>query len=114
VGGSVGKVGSGNAYVYADDMPVMMTDPSGKIACSDSVIGNGIEWIFTAVAAYAIGNAAVGALLAWVMPAVLVALLPELPAIIATLFAAALLLGVLVDLRYKIDLIAQDCGLPQP
>ena len=30
VGGSVGKVGSGNAYVYADNAPVMLTDPSGK------------------------------------------------------------------------------------
>ncbi len=30
VGGSVGKVGSGNAYVYAGDAPVMRTDPSGQ------------------------------------------------------------------------------------
>ena len=30
MGGSVGKVGSGNAYVYADNAPVMLTDPSGK------------------------------------------------------------------------------------
>ena len=31
-GGSVGKVGSGDAYVYADNAPVMTTDPSGKDA----------------------------------------------------------------------------------
>lgn len=29
-GGSVGKVGSGDAYVYADDAPVMLTDPTGR------------------------------------------------------------------------------------
>jgi hypothetical protein len=32
VRGSIGQVGSGNAYVYADDAPVMMTDPSGRDA----------------------------------------------------------------------------------
>ncbi len=26
-------MGSGNAYVYADNVPVMQTDPSGKIQC---------------------------------------------------------------------------------
>ena len=31
VGGTVGTVGSGNAYVYAGDNPVMMTDPSGRL-----------------------------------------------------------------------------------
>ena len=30
VGGSVGKIGSGNPYVYADNVPNMFTDPSGR------------------------------------------------------------------------------------
>jgi RHS repeat-associated protein len=33
VGGSIGQVGSGNAYVYADNASVMMTDPSGNMPC---------------------------------------------------------------------------------
>ena len=56
VGGSVGKVGSGNAYVYADDAPVMKTDPSGRAAClyfsnaALDTIGWGIEGIGTEMA----------------------------------------------------------------
>ena len=30
VGGSVGKIGSGNPYVYADNVPNMRVDPSGR------------------------------------------------------------------------------------
>ena len=40
VGGSIGKAGSGDAYVYADDAPVMMTDPSGRDA-----VGCFFSWI---------------------------------------------------------------------
>jgi RHS repeat-associated protein len=47
VGGSIGQVGSGNAYVYAGDAPVMQTDPSGRLnigaqlikACIEGAIG---------------------------------------------------------------------------
>ena len=30
IGGSVGKIGSGNPYVYAGNVPNMATDPSGR------------------------------------------------------------------------------------
>ena len=32
MGGSVGKVNSGNPYMYANNVPVMQTDPSGRNA----------------------------------------------------------------------------------
>jgi lipid-binding SYLF domain-containing protein len=45
VGGSVGTVGSGSAYVYAGDNPVMMTDPSGQysILCNLTVAFFGFQ-----------------------------------------------------------------------
>ena len=39
MGGSVGKFNSGNAYVYADNAPVMLTDPSGRDALSCLLAG---------------------------------------------------------------------------
>lgn len=42
MGGSVGKIGSGNPYVYAGNEPNMETDPSGR-DCVDSIFGNGFS-----------------------------------------------------------------------
>ncbi len=33
MGGSLGDLNSANRYVYADDDPVNLVDPSGKLAC---------------------------------------------------------------------------------
>ena len=33
IGDSVGKIGSGNPYVYADNVPTMQVDPSGRDTC---------------------------------------------------------------------------------
>jgi len=38
VGGSVGKIGSGNPYVYADNVPNVATDPSGRLSCIDTIV----------------------------------------------------------------------------
>ncbi len=63
VGGSVGKIGSGNPYVYADNMPNMQTDSSGKYTgpqfwyawgqCLGSVVIAPFLWISTAVTSVA-------------------------------------------------------------
>ena len=34
IGGSVGRIGSGNPYVYAGNVPTMKVDPSGRSNCS--------------------------------------------------------------------------------
>ncbi len=39
VGGSVGKIGSGNPYVYAGDVPNMQVDPSGRATCIGQLTG---------------------------------------------------------------------------
>ena len=37
VGGTVGNPNSGNPYVYANDLPNMLTDPTGRFTCEGSI-----------------------------------------------------------------------------
>jgi RHS repeat-associated protein len=51
VGGSVGKIGSGNPYVYADNVPNMQTDPSGRftIQCVVAFAATTLDVIYAAI-----------------------------------------------------------------
>ena len=62
VGGSVGKVGSGDAYVYADNAPVMTTDPSGRATCFNQLGGASTILLFSAIAIVALVAAPVALL----------------------------------------------------
>ena len=76
------KVGSGNAYVYADNAPVMLTDPSGRATVTNQQIADCAGSVIAA-AGVAIGSdlAIDGALelgsLGLLTPVVIIALIVE-------------------------------------
>ncbi len=98
VGGSVGKIGSGNPYVYADNVPTMLTDPSGRDTnpigvfeeCFHSAIATFIEdagYIIGAFATFAAGVAIIGAVLDGATLAAAVASVPAWIPIVAAVGA---------------------------
>ncbi len=62
VGGSIGKIGSGNPYVYAGNEPNMQVDPSGRFTCggdqANVVIGGVLLAAVTIIAVVATGGLA--------------------------------------------------------
>jgi len=78
VGGSVGKIGSGNPYVYADNVPTMHVDPSGAKSWLDwfllcvgipfnaflSVLG-GFLWALDGLIGYLVAIGAIATAPAW-------------------------------------------------
>ena len=104
VGGSVGKIGSGNPYVYAGNVPTMQVDPSGRDC--PTAIWEGIAAVAdNATITGVIYNAVVGAILS-------ASFLPEAAAtLIAGVVAYVILYIGAAETIHLIDGILPQCGI---
>ena len=87
----MGKIGSGNPYVYADNEPTMQVDPSGRLTCG------GAQFLFYASAFFLAGGT--------------IAAVVATGGVAAPLAAAAFGAGVgSVALAYSADQVSTSCN----
>jgi RHS repeat-associated protein len=112
VGGSVGKIGSGNPYVYAGNVPTMQVDPSGRdvsFACTQALAFAGFLGSLGLVGGDILLGQGVIFLLGIAQNAETASLLSILAGLGAPALAAIGVVGTVITVIAIVEAIAQAC-----